>query len=83
MDVQFQGEVLSGITISCGVAIFPNHGWTCRELTEAADLALYRAKREGRDRVVLAPWARHKPDQSLRNLSSGTMLSKSGNVVAG
>jgi diguanylate cyclase (GGDEF)-like protein/PAS domain S-box-containing protein len=39
-------------TVSLGVATFPVHGATPDELTRCADLALYRAKREGRDRVV-------------------------------
>lgn len=40
------------ITISLGVAIFPDNGTTGYELLQAADTRLYRAKREGRDRVV-------------------------------
>lgn len=39
-------------TVSLGVATFPVHGATPDELTRCADLALYHAKREGRDRVV-------------------------------
>lgn len=39
-------------TISLGVAAFPQHGATPDELTRCADQALYRAKHEGRDRVV-------------------------------
>ena len=54
MDLHFRGEVLGSITISCGVAIFPDHGRTCAELTEAADRALYVAKQNGRDKVVVA-----------------------------
>ena len=43
-----------GITLSLGVASFPEHGSTVETLLQAADAALYRAKAEGRDRVVLA-----------------------------
>ena len=41
------------VTISCGVAEYPA-SMSCQELIAAADDALYRAKRSGRDRVVLA-----------------------------
>jgi diguanylate cyclase (GGDEF)-like protein len=54
MEMRFHGDILPSITISCGVAVFPDHGRSCNELAEAADRALYVAKQEGRDRVVLA-----------------------------
>jgi diguanylate cyclase (GGDEF)-like protein/PAS domain S-box-containing protein len=43
-----------GITLSVGVAGYPVHGRTMESLLHAADTALYQAKREGRDRVVVA-----------------------------
>ena len=46
-------------TTSAGVAAYPEHGKVADELTQASDLALYQAKREGRNRVVVyAPSAR-------------------------
>ncbi len=48
------------VTISVGVALFRTHGQDLIELLAAADLALYRAKESGRDRVCL-PAARPKP----------------------
>jgi len=45
---------LKPITISAGVAIFPDHGGAGMEVIQAADAALYRAKAEGRDRVLVA-----------------------------
>lgn len=45
--------MISG-TLSIGVAVFPDHGTTSAAVLRAADAALYRAKREGRDRVVVA-----------------------------
>ncbi|MFC5746976.1 GGDEF domain-containing protein [Actinomadura rugatobispora] len=42
-----------GVTISVGVALFRMHGQDLIELLAAADLALYRAKQSGRDRVCL------------------------------
>ena len=45
------------VTVSVGVALLPGHGEELFELLASADLALYRAKRLGRDRVCLAPSA--------------------------
>lgn len=41
-------------TLSIGVAIFPEHGGSPKELIHSADLAVYEAKAAGRDRVVAA-----------------------------
>lgn len=41
------------VTISGGVAVFPMHGTEGQELIRRADQALYQAKREGRNRIVL------------------------------
>ena len=40
-------------TLSIGVAMCPTNGSSMDELVRAADLALYDAKDQGRDRVVL------------------------------
>jgi diguanylate cyclase (GGDEF)-like protein len=45
------GDVLR---VSIGVALFPEHGIDEHSLLAAADGALYRAKREGRNRVTSA-----------------------------
>ena len=42
------------ITVSLGVAYYPDCGPTTLELLKAADVALYRAKKNGRDRVEIA-----------------------------
>lgn len=44
---------LGGITLSLGVAIYPEHGNDLTELVKAADLALYQAKRSGRNQTVM------------------------------
>jgi PAS domain S-box/diguanylate cyclase (GGDEF) domain len=41
-------------TVSIGIAVFPSHGATIKELISRADHALYAAKESGRDRIVLA-----------------------------
>jgi diguanylate cyclase (GGDEF)-like protein/PAS domain S-box-containing protein len=54
LNIQFEGQTLEAVTLSVGVAVFPENGSTSTEILKAADTALYRAKREGRDRVVVA-----------------------------
>jgi diguanylate cyclase (GGDEF)-like protein len=53
---QFEGQTLEAVTLSLGVAVFLEHGSTSAAILKAVDGALYRAKREGRDRVVVAGW---------------------------
>ncbi|MBO0805156.1 MAG: GGDEF domain-containing protein [Nocardiopsaceae bacterium] len=48
------GEATIGVTISIGAAVLGVHGRDLLELLAAADLALYRAKETGRDRVCLS-----------------------------
>jgi diguanylate cyclase (GGDEF)-like protein/PAS domain S-box-containing protein len=50
----FEGKTLDAVTLSLGVAVFPEHGSTNAALLRAVDNALYRAKQEGRGRVVIA-----------------------------
>ena len=45
---------IGDITLSVGVALFPDQGRTLEELFQAADAALYQAKRAGRDQVAVA-----------------------------
>ena len=54
LDVYHRGTLLNKITLSIGVAAFPDHGNDAETLLRAVDQALYRAKNEGRDRVVVA-----------------------------
>ncbi|MBI5643859.1 MAG: GGDEF domain-containing protein [Deltaproteobacteria bacterium] len=54
LDLRHEGQPLGAITMSMGVAAFPDHGSTADTILDAADRALYRAKAEGRDRVVEA-----------------------------
>ncbi len=52
--LQYQGGELRSVSASLGVAAFPDHGTSVGALLRAADAALYRAKAEGRNRVVAA-----------------------------
>ena len=49
------------VTASIGIASFPEHGTSLDDLVRAADVAMYRAKRDGRDRVCVA-----RADTSVR-----------------
>ncbi len=55
MTIEHHGQLVAPITVSAGVAAAPDHGETVDALISAADFALYRAKAEGRDCVVMAP----------------------------
>ncbi len=54
LDVINKGQHLGAVSMSFGVAIFPNDAQDWEALIKAADDALYMAKREGRDKVVAA-----------------------------
>jgi diguanylate cyclase (GGDEF)-like protein len=54
LHVEFKGQPTGPLTLSVGIATFPNHGDSGEAVLQAADAALYQAKNEGRDRVVVA-----------------------------
>jgi diguanylate cyclase (GGDEF)-like protein/PAS domain S-box-containing protein len=54
LTIMHQGKSLGMVTFSVGVAAFPEHGTSPKELMAAADAALYEAKRGGRDQVAVA-----------------------------
>jgi diguanylate cyclase (GGDEF)-like protein len=54
LTVLHQGKSMGMLTISVGVAVFPDHGSSPKELMAAADAALYEAKRNGRDQIAVA-----------------------------
>ena len=54
LKMSLAGEPLPGITLSGGVAVFPDDGDTLEAVLQRADHALLRAKREGRNRILTA-----------------------------
>ncbi|WP_157749203.1 GGDEF domain-containing protein [Jatrophihabitans sp. GAS493] len=55
-NIQLDTEHLPAptLSLSIGLACFPDHGVTMDELLQAADTALYRAKNSGRNKVVVS-----------------------------
>lgn len=51
----FYKEHTFHITISLGVAAFPEHSTKAHTMVEIVDAALYQAKEHGRNQVVVAP----------------------------
>jgi diguanylate cyclase (GGDEF)-like protein len=51
VQVRYVDRLLPRITISCGVAAYPEHGQLPADLLKCADQALYRAKEDGRNCV--------------------------------
>lgn len=54
LAVSNRGFALEAVTISIGIAVYPDHGLDARALLRAADEALYQSKVLGRDRVTMA-----------------------------
>jgi diguanylate cyclase (GGDEF)-like protein/PAS domain S-box-containing protein len=53
VTIAFPGEQDFVPSLSMGLAVYPAHASTVQTLLRAADLALYRAKAEGRDRLTV------------------------------
>jgi diguanylate cyclase (GGDEF)-like protein/PAS domain S-box-containing protein len=75
LTVMHQGISLGMVTISVGVAAFPDDGLSPKELISAADAALYRAKRGGRDQVAMAsPKPAEEPTPQNPEISAASWI---------
>jgi diguanylate cyclase (GGDEF)-like protein/PAS domain S-box-containing protein len=52
--LKHRGKVLNSVTLSIGVATFPEHGSNSEQLLRIADQCLYQSKASGRDCVTVA-----------------------------
>lgn len=55
-----QGQRYMKVTVSIGVAIYPNGVFSAEQLLEKVDRAMYLAKKQGRNRVCVAPVAKEE-----------------------
>jgi len=62
LQIRHHGRLLGSITLSLGVAEFPTQGPSGDALLRSADAALYRAKKAGRDQVVLGKTISDNPE---------------------
>ncbi len=54
VTINYKGMTLGPVTASIGVSAYPDHAIAMDPLLSLADMALYRAKDDGRDRVNIA-----------------------------
>ncbi len=74
LTLGWMGKPIGPITVSVGIAAFPVDGKRPGELVRAADNALYAAKRQGRDRAVLASELEDSFDESGADAGVGNRV---------
>ena len=68
MEMRYKNRGLGTVTLSVGVATFPEHGENSEDLLKTADQSLYKSKAAGRDQVTAA--ARRTGDRETANKDS-------------
>jgi len=68
-DIQFLGQTIDPVTISAGIAVYPDHAMDMDSLMRLADQALYRSKEAGRNRFTMATSPRRATDSALPALA--------------
>jgi diguanylate cyclase (GGDEF)-like protein/PAS domain S-box-containing protein len=71
LKLHYKDTRLGPISVSIGVAAFPEHCDTAEELLKAADQCLYQSKHSGRDRVTVASGRRER-EASLTDTKTTT-----------
>ncbi|MCW5621117.1 MAG: GGDEF domain-containing protein [Burkholderiales bacterium] len=66
----FGGDAVPPVTMSLGVALYPIHAGDAASLIRAADAAMYRAKRSGRNRVEIAETGESTPPPQNDSMSA-------------
>ncbi|MDH5216781.1 MAG: diguanylate cyclase [Gammaproteobacteria bacterium] len=54
LTINVGDKILDNLSISCGIAVYPDNGKQLQELFISADQALYASKKAGRNRITLA-----------------------------
>ena len=54
LKIVHQGTTLDAVTLSAGIAGYPEHASSAAELLQVADACLYEAKTSGRDQIMVA-----------------------------
>ncbi len=68
LSIYDRGQTLGTITVSAGIATYPAHSGNAEDLIRAADEALYRAKKAGRDRISV-----YEPLESVSKIGDKTL----------
>jgi hypothetical protein len=85
LSVRYLDRILPPVTISVGVAVFPQSGSTIEAVLKVADNALYVAKENGRNRleigrlvesVDLAPMDQPVDESYAKRLANGGALAE-------
>jgi diguanylate cyclase (GGDEF)-like protein len=66
IEVEYNGKKMK-VTVSGGVAGYPDHGTTPHEVISNADLALYKAKQMGRNRIEVYKEGEMKPPFTMNS----------------
>jgi diguanylate cyclase (GGDEF)-like protein len=60
LKIEHDGRSIGPITLSIGIALFPDHGESGQAVLQAADAAMYQAKQAGRNCIVAMEYRRMK-----------------------